>query len=227
MAARLLALCTGRTLLPRNIIIFITSKLYSNFCISKNKEAFLHLPSYFCISFSLFSSLLPLFSLFYSLTPSYYLQLLSLFTFLFSSLYLSSLTFAPFPFSKVRPATNFSPSFFNYSLDSCGFVNVGRPLWREVGSAVFCCCWASPTESFLGLCPAGLTPIFYCLNIETPSTWRARFPYLNPPGTGYSVIQLANHQDQDKDQGQAIMRPTVSPPVRLGNVPLLELVSRC
>jgi hypothetical protein len=30
--------------------------------------------------------------------------------------------------------------------------------------------------------------IFYCLRFETPKTWRARFPYLYPPGTGGPVI---------------------------------------
>jgi hypothetical protein len=25
---------------------------------------------------------------------------------------------------------------------------------------------------------------FYCVRFETPPTWRARFPYLYPPGTG-------------------------------------------
>jgi hypothetical protein len=33
--------------------------------------------------------------------------------------------------------------------DSCGFVDVGRPLWREDGSAVYNCCWLSPAQSFL------------------------------------------------------------------------------
>jgi hypothetical protein len=33
--------------------------------------------------------------------------------------------------------------------------------------------------------PAGLMTIFYCLRLQTPSTWRARSPYLYPPGTGW------------------------------------------
>jgi hypothetical protein len=33
--------------------------------------------------------------------------------------------------------------------DSCGFVDVGRPLWREDGSVVYSCCWPSPAKSFL------------------------------------------------------------------------------
>jgi hypothetical protein len=31
------------------------------------------------------------------------------------------------------------PVFF---LDNCGFVDVGRSLWREDGSAVYSCCWS-------------------------------------------------------------------------------------
>jgi hypothetical protein len=44
----------------------------------------------------------------------------------------------------------------------------------------------SPAQSFSGLTPAGLVTIFYCLRLETPPTWRARSPYLYPPGTGWS-----------------------------------------
>jgi hypothetical protein len=43
--------------------------------------------------------------------------------------------------------------------DSCGFGDVGRPLWREDGSAVYNCCWPSPRQSFLGISPTGLTTI--------------------------------------------------------------------
>jgi hypothetical protein len=45
--------------------------------------------------------------------------------------------------------------FFTLSLwiilDSCGFVDVGRPLWREVGSAVFSFCRASSAQPFSDL----------------------------------------------------------------------------
>jgi hypothetical protein len=64
------------------------------------------------------------------------------------------------------------------------FVDVGRSLWREDGSVVYNCCWSSPAQSFLGPSLAGLMTIFYCLGFETPPTWRARSPYLYPPGTG-------------------------------------------
>jgi hypothetical protein len=45
--------------------------------------------------------------------------------------------------------------------------------------------WPSPAQSFSGPSPAGLMTIFYCLRFETLSTWRARSPYLYPPGTGW------------------------------------------
>jgi hypothetical protein len=32
---------------------------------------------------------------------------------------------------------------------------------------------------------AGVLTVFYCLRFETPPTWRARSPYLYPPGTGW------------------------------------------
>jgi hypothetical protein len=37
----------------------------------------------------------------------------------------------------------------------------------------------------LGSESEGLMTIFYCLKFETPKTWRARSPYLYPPGTGW------------------------------------------
>jgi hypothetical protein len=62
---------------------------------------------------------------------------------------------------------------------------MGRSLRRENGSAVYNCCWVSPAQSFLGPNPAGLVTIFHSLRIKTPPTWRARSPYLYPPGTGW------------------------------------------
>jgi hypothetical protein len=51
--------------------------------------------------------------------------------------------------------------------DSCGFVDLGRPLWREDGSVVCNCYWPSPAQSFSGPSPLGLVAIFYCLKFET------------------------------------------------------------
>jgi hypothetical protein len=48
--------------------------------------------------------------------------------------------------------------------DSCGFVDLGRPLWREDGSAVCNYYWFSPAQSFLCPSPIGLVATFYCLD---------------------------------------------------------------
>jgi hypothetical protein len=69
--------------------------------------------------------------------------------------------------------------------DSCGFVDVRCPLWREDGSVIYNCCWLLPAQPFLDLSPAAPMTIFYCLRLQTPPTWRARSPYLHPPGTGW------------------------------------------
>jgi hypothetical protein len=63
------------------------------------------------------------------------------------------------------PVTNF-PFSLKFSLDSCGFVILYRPLWREGGSVIYCCCWSSPAQSRSGLSPVGLKTIFYC-----PNSW--------------------------------------------------------
>jgi hypothetical protein len=51
--------------------------------------------------------------------------------------------------------------------DSCGFVDLGRSLWREDGSVVCNCSWPLPAQSFSGPSPFGLATIFYCLRFET------------------------------------------------------------
>jgi hypothetical protein len=47
------------------------------------------------------------------------------------------------------------------------------------------CCWSSPAQSFSGQSTAGLMTTFYCFKFQTSPTWRARSPYLYPPGTGW------------------------------------------
>jgi hypothetical protein len=76
---------------------------------------------------------------------------------------------------------NYDSNFF-FQPNTCGpYVTFSL----EDGSVVYNCCWPSPAQWFLGLSPAGLTTIFYCHRLETPPTWRARSPYLYPPGTGW------------------------------------------
>jgi hypothetical protein len=80
--------------------------------------------------------------------------------------------------SPLRPTTSI---FLNRIF--AVIVLMSYPLWREDGSAVYNCYWVSPAQSFSGPSHAGLMIIFYCLRLETPPTWRARFPYLYLPGT--------------------------------------------
>jgi hypothetical protein len=47
-------------------------------------------------------------------------------------------------------------------------------------------CWLSPAQLFSGPSPAWLVTKYYFLRIETPSTSRARSPYLLTPRTGWS-----------------------------------------
>jgi hypothetical protein len=76
--------------------------------------------------------------------------------------------------------------------DSCGFVDVGRPFWREDGSVVCNCCWSTPEQSFSGPSPTVLMTIFYCLRFETLPTWRTRSPYLYPPRTGWHWVPFSS-----------------------------------
>jgi hypothetical protein len=82
-------------------------------------------------------------------------------------------------------------------LDSFGLVHVVRPLWREVGYAVFSF-WSSPVQCFSGLSPAGLMIIFYCLSFwDSPNlegqvlvfSPRNRVSELYPPGIGFSTVE--------------------------------------
>jgi hypothetical protein len=61
---------------------------------------------------------------------------------------------------------------------------VGRPLWRGRVCRLQLLL-PSTAQSFSGPSPARLI-IFYCLRFETPPTWRARSPYLYPPGIVWS-----------------------------------------
>jgi hypothetical protein len=101
-----------------------------------------------------------------------------------------------------------------FQLNTCGIGRYVAPLWREDGSVVYCCCWSSPAQSFSGPIPAGLMTTFYCVTFETPPTWRARSPYLYPPGTGWPGY-TSSHWD-----------PFSSPPTtRRATVEVFESVS--
>jgi hypothetical protein len=79
--------------------------------------------------------------------------------------------------------------------DICGFVHMGRSLWREDGSVVYFCCWPSPAQSFSGPSSVGLITIFYSLRFET-SLFVASYDsqgygggIRNPLHTGHSQSQ--------------------------------------
>jgi hypothetical protein len=48
--------------------------------------------------------------------------------------------------------------------DSCEFVDVGRPFWREDGSVVYNCCWSSPAQSSSGPSPAGFMTSYFTVS---------------------------------------------------------------
>jgi hypothetical protein len=57
--------------------------------------------------------------------------------------------------------------------DSCGFLYVGRSLWREDGSVVYNCPWPLPPQSSLGLTPVGLVTVSDSrLHFSSPPTTR-------------------------------------------------------
>jgi hypothetical protein len=99
---------------------------------------------------------------------------------------------------------------FLFLSDSWGFVDVGRPLWREDGSVVYHCGWSSPAHSFSGPSPVGLMTIFYCLRLEIPSAWKARRPYLYPPETGWSSYThrhwVSQSQSHIASDGQSVSK---------------------
>jgi hypothetical protein len=65
----------------------------------------------------------------------------------------------------------------------CGLVSIGRPLWQEDGPL-------QCNHSIVWV-TQNLKPCF-TVSSETPPTWRARFPYLYPPGTGWPSYTLGH-----------------------------------
>jgi hypothetical protein len=77
---------------------------------------------------------------------------------------------------------------------------------------------ALPEQSLLGRSPAQLMNIF-TVSFETPPTWRVRFPYLYPPGTGwpsYTPWHWVLFDSEVEVEVEVNLRPTASRPVRLG-----------
>jgi hypothetical protein len=68
------------------------------------------------------------------------------------------------------PVTNFISFSFKLYLDSCGFVTIGRPLWREGGFVIYSCCWASPAQSSLVRVPWDSWPYFIVSSLRFPQS---------------------------------------------------------
>jgi hypothetical protein len=68
--------------------------------------------------------------------------------------------------------------------DSCGFVDVGCPLWWEDGSVIYNWCWPLPTQLFLCVSPAGLQLYF-----AVPD------PTLSQPGGPGPCIYIPQEED--------------------------------
>jgi hypothetical protein len=88
-------------------------------------------------------------------------------------------------FVLVTSPMRLKTSNFIFHLNACGYSPYVTP---SLTRGWFCRLWlllVSPAQSFSGSSPAELMTTFYCLRFETPPTWRARSPYLYPPGTGW------------------------------------------
>jgi hypothetical protein len=61
-----------------------------------------------------------------------------------------------------------------------------RPLWRENGCVIYCTIASGPCQSnhTWAEVPQNSRP-YFTVSFDTPPTWRTRFPYLYPQGTGW------------------------------------------
>jgi hypothetical protein len=76
-----------------------------------------------------------------------------------------------------------STTRFFFLSDNCGFLDVGHPLWREDASVIsYYCFWDLPRFRFRMQVSQNSLP-YFSVSYETPLIWRARSPYLNPPGS--------------------------------------------
>jgi hypothetical protein len=65
----------------------------------------------------------------------------------------------------------------------CYFVAPSLTRGR-VCNLLYNCFWALPEQSLFVAVPQNSRP-YFTVSFETPPTWRTRFPYLYPPGTGW------------------------------------------
>jgi hypothetical protein len=105
------------------------------------------------------------------------------------------------------------------------FVTVGRPLWQEVGSVVYSCCWTSPAQSSSVRVPRDLWPYFTASNLRLPNlkgqvpaflSPTNRVTQLYPQALGWLLVIKV----------KVTLRLTVSQSVCLGVEFTLEIVTR-
>jgi hypothetical protein len=87
--------------------------------------------------------------------------------------------------AHLEPVTNFSFSL-KFPLGSCGFVFCSGLSDEEDGSVVYCSIASGPCQISRSWAAVSQNSWpYFTVSSETPPTWRARFPYLYPPGTGW------------------------------------------
>jgi hypothetical protein len=113
--------------------------------------------------------------------------------------------------------------------DSCGFVDVGRSLWREDGSVVYNCCWSSPAQAFPGPSPWDSWPYFTVSDSRLPFRRHLRLAgirwrYSTPPPHGAADCWSWSYVKTD---GQAAS-PSLASSTHLGlDTRFLFLSDRC
>jgi hypothetical protein len=80
--------------------------------------------------------------------------------------------------------------FSNWTL--AVIVPMQHPLWREDGSVVYNGCCLRQLSHIQARVPRDSWPHFTVSDLRLPRTWRTRFLYLYPPGTGWPGYTLRN-----------------------------------
>jgi endogenous inhibitor of DNA gyrase (YacG/DUF329 family) len=88
----------------------------------------------------------------------------------------------------VRTPSGTRDQFSPFCIANCRFLDVGRSLSREDGSAIYCTVASGPCQSSHSRVQVQQhSRLYFIVSFETTPTptWRARSSYLNPTGTGW------------------------------------------